>query len=160
MSTSPSHGPETSLSSDNLIPVSLRVPLIFSASRAEGDASQLVDKTRIALFTRCLFESALTSNMPAVESQDRLWEVEKILQVRTARGRGVRVKRAKRYLVQWTPSWLSTEDLRYARKTWKIVKTSWDRHSDRGGTLGQNKVLIFWAPSWVSAVEAAPILEV
>ncbi|KAL9063050.1 MAG: hypothetical protein Q9161_009647 [Pseudevernia consocians] len=128
-------------SSDNSIPVSLRGLSTLSTSRAEEHVTQLIDKSPTALFARF----ALDSEISAIESQDRLWEVEEILQNRIARGRGLRVQPTKPYLVQWAPSWLSIEELHYARKAWKIVKTS-----PKG-----NKIKVTWAPSWVSAVESA-----
>ena len=83
----------------------------------------------------------------------------KILHKRTARGRGLRVKPAKPYLIQWKPTWLSPEELRYARKTWKIVKISQDGHSGKAEALRENKIKVTWAPSWVSAVEHASTLD-
>lgn len=150
-----SQGSTTFLSSDYSIPVSLRAPSILSASRAEEYVTQPIDISRTALSTRFIPKYALASELPAIESSNRLWKVKKILQRGTARGRGLRAKRAKRYLVQWTESWLSTEELRYARKAWKVVKTSQDRHSGKGEALNQNKTKVTWAPSWVSAVEHA-----
>ena len=93
-------GSLTSPSSDNLIPVSLRVPPTFSALRAEGHVAQPIDKTCIALSTRSVPENEFTLEIPPIDSQDRLWEVEQILKTRTARGRESRAKRAKRYLMQ------------------------------------------------------------
>lgn len=133
-------------SSDNSIPVSLRGCSTLSTSRPEEHVTQLIDKSPIALSAR----SALTSELSAIDSQDRSWEVEKILERRIARGQGFRAKRKKPYLVQWAPSWLSIEELCSARKAWKIVKISQDRHSAKG-----NKIKVTWAPSWVSAVERA-----
>ena len=90
--TSLPHGSATSPSSNNYILVSLRVPSIFSALQAEAHVTQPIDKSRITLSTQSVSANALTLEIPAIESQDRLWEVEKILQKRTARGQGLRAK--------------------------------------------------------------------
>lgn len=95
--------------------------------------------------------------MHSIESQDRLWEVEEILQVRLVKGRGLHAKHnAKQYLIQWTPSWLSTEEFHYARKTWKIVKTSQVGGAEKGCTLHPNMVRVQWASSWISATAFGP----
>ncbi len=83
--------------------------------------------------------------------------MEEILQMRLVRGQGLRAKRAKRYLVRWTPSLLSAEELHYAQKTWKIVKTSPGIHTDKGGALYQ-KIKVQWARSWVSSLDFGPAM--
>lgn len=121
------HDSTTFPSRDNNISVTL------SASRAGESASQLTDDTFTPILTRTLPEDAFASKIHAIESPDRLWEVQKILQRRLDRGRRLRAKCAKRYLVQWAPSWLSFEELRYAQQVWKIVKTSLGRHAKTKG---------------------------
>lgn len=74
--TSLSHGFKTDPNRDNLISVSLGIPPTFSASRAEGNATQPIDNPHTALTIRFVSEKALTLDMPVIESQDRLWEVE------------------------------------------------------------------------------------
>lgn len=74
-------------------------PLI-SALGAKGHAAQPTDEPRMTLSTPYVLENQRTSEISAVDSSDRLWEVEQILQTRIVRGRRLRVKRAKRYKVQ------------------------------------------------------------
>ena len=105
-------------------------------------------------------EYAFASETHTIESQDRLWEVEEILQTRIVKGRGLRAKRAQQYLIQWTPSWLSTEELPYARKTWKIIKTSRLRRQEKDRILYSNRVRVHWASSWISATAFGPIIQV
>ena len=85
--------------------------------------------------------------MHAIESSDRLWEVEEILQ---RRGQGLPSKHVKKYLVQWTPSLLSAKELRYARKTWKIIKTLQGVRIEKGGA---HKIKVQWSPSWVPSLD-------
>lgn len=144
-------------SSDNNIPVSLMVSSTLPAPRADDLITQPIDNAIIASPARSSSENASISEVYAVESQNRLWEVEEILQRRSVRGRGLR---AKRYLVQWTSSWLSAEQLHYARKTWKIVKTSQDKHAGKRGSLSRDMIRVQWAPSWVSGSDLAPRIEV
>ena len=105
-----------------------------------------------ALSTRSSPKCAHTSKTPVIESSDRLWEVEEILQRRIVQGQGLRAKRRKQYLVRWTPSLLSAEELLYAPRFWKIVKISQDIHVEKGGALDQ-KIRVQWAPSWVSSLD-------
>lgn len=121
------HGSTTFPSRDKNISVTL------SASRAGESASQLTDDTFTPILTRALPEDAFASKIHAIESPDKLCEGEKILQRRPDRGRRLRAKRAKRYLVQWAPSRLSFEELRCAQHVWKMVKTSLGRHAKRKG---------------------------
>ncbi|KAM0796484.1 hypothetical protein BDR22DRAFT_867045 [Usnea florida] len=60
-------------------------------------------------------------------------------------------KRARRYLVQWTPSWLSVRYFHYAQKNWKTIETSQDEHAGKGGALSHHEIRVHWAPSWVSS---------
>lgn len=102
------------LSATTLTPISLRMLSTLSTSRAEEHVPQLINKSRVALSARF---ALISENICDKLSQDRLWEVEKIVQRRIARGRGLRARYTKPYLIPWTPSWLSAEELRYARKS-------------------------------------------
>ena len=109
--------PTTFSSSDKNIPVSLRVPAVLPSLRAEELITWPVNKTFTTLPTQSSPQHVNLSKAYAIQSSKRLWEVKEILQIRIVRGRGMRARRAKRYLVRWTPSRLSAEELHHAQKT-------------------------------------------
>ena len=43
--------------------------------------------------------------------------------------------------------------------TWKIIKTSQDKHAGNGGALSHSEIRAHWALSWVSSLELAITLE-
>ena len=143
-------------SSDNNIPVSLRVPIALYPLRAEELITWPTNNTFITLPTSSSPQHAYISKTYTINSSKRLWEIKEILQIRIDQGQGSSPKCVKRYLVRWTTSRLSAKELWYARKTWEIVKTSRDVRAGRGAL--DQKTNVQWAPSWVSSSDFNPRL--
>ena len=142
-------------SSDNNVPVSLRVPPTLPDLWAEELIASPTDNSFRPLPARSSSEYVFTSNPHAIESSGRFCEVEEILQMRTIRGHGLHTRRVKQYLVQWAPTLLSVTELRYAQKTWKIVKSSQDVHAEKGEGLDQ-KIMVEWALLWIASFDLGP----
>lgn len=87
-------GSPTFPSSDSNIPISLIVPSTLPTSQEEKPITRLTDGISSSLPTRIFPENTFVSESLGIESQDRLWKVETILQKRTDRGRGMYAKRA------------------------------------------------------------------
>ena len=84
------------------IPISVTSTL--RASRAEQIPSHTTNHTFTSLPMQLSSEYVFASEIHTIESQDRLWDLEEILQMRIVKGGGLRAKRTKQYLIQWTPS--------------------------------------------------------
>ena len=146
-----SNRPRSIFTSDDVIPLSLRGPLVISSNPPTSVVVCETPEISNGIHAIVLKDHAPRPPTPTpthIDSGERPWQIEKILRRRRARGSR---RRGKQCLVEWTPSWLTLAEAEIAEKKWNIINILQTRSSEtRGGSGLQEKVKIQWEPSWVS----------